>query len=384
MAADSMFVFDANPHAPSIISSAEEALVRTLFANFDTAWNHPALQTRLIRACHQPSRQSILNGMTLFGAIWSASKLPNFRPYKVVWDAMRVHLENDGVLAALVSKFNAYVASVGIKTTDSRLVQLQTHLEDPQAPGSFTSIPREDAGHHQTKKIKSLGEKFSKSDKLSPTYFLQEPSPPAHRNREAVYYSQSPSSHLSTCSICSEHYANEARTCNEGSSYPQDSEFYHYPLLSSGSSGSEVRTQTDIYHETFPGGSTPFVPVFPDTTSYSYLGLTYGMGHGKEQLSEPDAAEMRQTPGNIGIASNPPNLAFHDHHHLRFPELNSYVNRRQAHQSNTMHLPYSTAAYNLPFSRSQDAYWGGCVERGSECDRYNGLQNDGSANASSN
>ncbi|KAJ3784909.1 hypothetical protein GGU10DRAFT_333527 [Lentinula aff. detonsa] len=373
MAADSMFVFDANPHAPSIINSEEEALVRTLFANFDTAWNHPALQTRLIRAWHQPRRQSILNGMTLFGAIWSASKLPNFRSYKVVWDAMRVHLENDGVLAALVSKFNAYVARIGRKTTDSRLVQLQTHLEAPQAPGSFTSIPREDAGHHQTKRRKSLGEIFHKSDKLSPTYSLQEPTPPAHRNREEVYYSQSPSSHLSTCSIYSENYANEARTCNEGSSYPQDSEFHHHPFLYSGSSGSGVRTQTDIYHESFPGGSKPgpFVPVFPDTTSY--LGLTYGMGHGKEQLSEPDATETRQTPANIGIASNPSNLAFHDY--FRFPELNSYVDRRQAHQSNTMHLPCSTASYNLPFSRSQDACWGGCVERGSECDRYNGLQN---------
>ncbi|KAJ3983275.1 hypothetical protein F5890DRAFT_212339 [Lentinula detonsa] len=371
MAADSIIVFDANPHAPSIINSEEEALVRMLFANFDTAWNHPALQTRLIRAWHQPRRQSILNGMTLFSAIWSASKLPNFRSYKVVWDAMRVHLENDGVLAALVSKFNAYVVRIGRETTEFGLVQLQTHLEAPQAPGSFTWIPPEDAGHHQTKKRKSLGEIFSESDKLSPTHFLQEPTPPAHRNREAVYYSQSPSSHLSTCSIYGEHHTNEARTCNEGSSYPQDSEFHHHPFLPSGSSGSEVRTQTDIYHETFPGGSKPFVSVFPDTTSY--LGLTYGMEHEKEQLSEPNAAETRQTPANIGIASNPSNLAFHDH--LRFPELNSCVDRRQAHQSNTMYLPCSTASYNPPLSRSQDAYWGGCIERGSEYDRYNGLQN---------
>ncbi|KAJ3743732.1 hypothetical protein DFH05DRAFT_1245355 [Lentinula detonsa] len=339
MAADSIIVFDANPHAPSIINSEEEALVRMLFANFDTAWNHPALQTRLIRAWHQPHRHSILNGMTLFSAIWSASKLPNFRSYKTVWNAMRVHLENDGVLAALVSKFNAYVARTGIKTTDSRLVQ------------------------------------FQKSDKLSPTYFLQEPTPPAHKNQEAVYYSQSPSSHLSTCSIYSEHYdyANESRTCNEGSSYPQDSEFD--PFLSSGStgSGSELRTQTDIYHETFPGGSKPFVSVFPDTTSY--LDLTYGMGHGKEHLSEPNATETRQRPANIGIAYNPSNLAFHDQ--FQFSELNSYVDGRQAHQYNTMHLPCSTASYNLPFSPSQDAYWGGCVERGSECDRYHGSQNAG-------
>ncbi|KAJ3735123.1 hypothetical protein DFJ43DRAFT_1166862 [Lentinula guzmanii] len=339
MAADSMFVFDANPHAPSIINSEEEALVRTLFANFDTAWNHPALQTRLIRAWHQPRRQSILNGMTLpvFSAIWSASKLPNFRSYKVVWDAMRVHLENDGVLAALVSKFNAYVARIGRESTEIRTVQLQTHLQAPQAPESYTWIP-------QKMRVTIKRKKGNHWERFFPSL----------KNHPQRTFCKS--RHLLRIET-------GKQTCNEGSSYPQDSEFHHHPFLLSGSSGSEVRTQTDIYYETFPEGSKPFVSVSPDTTSYQ--GLTYGMGHEKAQLSEPDAAGTRQTPAYIGIASNPSNLAYHDH--LQFPELNSCLDRRQAHQSNTMHPPFSTASYNLPYSQSQDAYWGG---RGSEYDSY--------------
>ncbi|KAF8825542.1 hypothetical protein F5879DRAFT_689754 [Lentinula edodes] len=113
MVGSSMFVFDANPHAVHKITSGEEALVCMLFANFDTTWGHPALQDRLRRAGQQPSSQLILNGMTLFGAIWTASRLPEYQSYKVVWHAMRAHLENEGVLAAVVSRFNAYVVRKG-------------------------------------------------------------------------------------------------------------------------------------------------------------------------------------------------------------------------------------------------------------------------------
>ncbi|KAJ3724017.1 hypothetical protein C8R42DRAFT_477609 [Lentinula raphanica] len=106
-----MIVFDSDPQSTSPISSEEEALVRSLFASFDTAWNHAALQERLRRAQRQsklgPHGYSTLNRMTLFSIIWSAAKEPEFRPHQVVWSAMRVFLENSGVLEDLVARFNA-------------------------------------------------------------------------------------------------------------------------------------------------------------------------------------------------------------------------------------------------------------------------------------
>ncbi|KAJ3991010.1 hypothetical protein F5050DRAFT_1898732 [Lentinula boryana] len=110
MAESRMLVFEADPQKATVLTRAEENLARDLFANFDSAWDHPALQSRLRQARSQPGDSaSTLNSMTLFGVIWSSSKLPEFQKSKVVWNAMRVELENRGVLPRLVLEFNAYV-----------------------------------------------------------------------------------------------------------------------------------------------------------------------------------------------------------------------------------------------------------------------------------
>ncbi|KAJ3754815.1 hypothetical protein EV360DRAFT_73391 [Lentinula raphanica] len=130
----SMIVFDSDPQSTSPISSEEEALVRSLFASFDTAWNHAALQERLRRAQRQsklePHSYSTLNRMTLFSIIWSAAKEPEFRPHQIVWSAMRVFLENSGVLEDLVARFNASASQGDLE---------QSHAQDMVLAASSVS-----------------------------------------------------------------------------------------------------------------------------------------------------------------------------------------------------------------------------------------------------
>ncbi|KAJ3807941.1 hypothetical protein EV368DRAFT_63399 [Lentinula lateritia] len=285
MVGSSMFVFDANPHAVHKITSGEEALVCTLFANFDTTWGHPALQDRLRRAGQQPSSQLILNGMTLFGAIWTASRLPEYQSYKVVWHAMRAHLENEGVLAAVVSRFNAYVVRKGDSAHLDRLSkskpQRNTYPKIPSRMRSTMSTDSEDVG------CQKRGARPSNLSPENPRSFNRvlstlsicdcPPSPPVHASSSSkplFSHSHIPQLGPSEWTAC---YEDEKINPNTHSS----SDPHPHPFPSSCFDPALAQAQTHISQRSGHG-----IAAVPNATSFFYH--THGVAYEQEHLQSPE------------------------------------------------------------------------------------------------
>ncbi|KAJ3753989.1 hypothetical protein EV360DRAFT_74071 [Lentinula raphanica] len=180
MAHSSTQVFFANPSQPDVLSNAEISLVRKLFADFDQAWNHSAIQDRLRHARrHSSDSSSFLNGMTLFSVIWTKSKRAGFHNSQIVWNAMRPELETKGVLPKLVSKFNERVS-------DYRKKGLEKTYEAPKRspPGinqslgdSISSAWKEHQEQRRSRGTKASGSPMSRSSQtskepLSSTFFV--------------------------------------------------------------------------------------------------------------------------------------------------------------------------------------------------------------------
>ncbi|KAJ3826589.1 hypothetical protein F5880DRAFT_1610083 [Lentinula raphanica] len=191
MAHSSTQVFFANPSQPDVLSNAEISLVRKLFADFDQAWNHSAIQDRLRHARrHSSDSSSFLNGMTLFSVIWTKSKRAGFHNSQIVWNAMRPELETKGVLPKLVSKFNKCVS-------DYRKKGLEKTYEAPKRspPGinqslgdSISSAWKEHQEQRRSRGTKASGSPMSRSSQtskepLSSTFFYDDPEELAMNNR---------------------------------------------------------------------------------------------------------------------------------------------------------------------------------------------------------
>ncbi|KAJ3817506.1 hypothetical protein F5880DRAFT_1618213 [Lentinula raphanica] len=147
----SRVAWHTNPNASAGLGSAEKELAHKLFASFEVAWNHPALQKclqRHVRIAQTDRQSSNLNAMTLFSVIWKY-ECPGTHNSHSVWMAMRVEL--DDVLVKLVSHFHAHTRgeytgteemSDGIQTSNiSRDNQVQHRARETAA--SVKSPPRQ-------------------------------------------------------------------------------------------------------------------------------------------------------------------------------------------------------------------------------------------------
>ncbi|KAJ3838495.1 hypothetical protein F5878DRAFT_661166 [Lentinula raphanica] len=104
----SRVAWHTNPNASAGLGIAEKELAHKLFASFEVAWNHPALQKCLHRHVHMVQtdcQSSNLNAMTLFSVIWKY-ECPGSHNSHSVWMAMRAEL--DDILVKLVSHFHAH------------------------------------------------------------------------------------------------------------------------------------------------------------------------------------------------------------------------------------------------------------------------------------
>ncbi|KAJ3720604.1 hypothetical protein C8R42DRAFT_722287 [Lentinula raphanica] len=147
----SRVAWHTNPNVSAGLDIAEKELAHKLFASFEVAWNHPALQKclqRHVRMVQNDRQSSNLNAMTLFSVIWKY-ECPGSHNSHFVWMAMRAEL--DDVLAKLVSHFHAHARgdhtgteemSNGIQTSNiSRHNQMQHRTRETAA--SVESPPQQ-------------------------------------------------------------------------------------------------------------------------------------------------------------------------------------------------------------------------------------------------
>ncbi|KAJ4473309.1 hypothetical protein C8J55DRAFT_136742 [Lentinula edodes] len=400
MADSSMFVFDANSHAVHKITSREEALVCRLFANFDTTWGHPALQDRLRRARKQPSSQSILNGMTLFSTVWTASKLPEFQSYKVVWDAMRAHLENDGVLAAVVSRFNAYVSRKGTSAHLDRVNKSKAQRE------TYPKIlPRMDCAMSTDWKDVKCQTRRTRPSNLSPEnphhsnrvlstapIYGCSPSPPIHASSSSKHlFSHSPTPQLGPSEWASCYEDEELYDRSTHSSDPH-SDLHPHPFASSCFGPGPAQAQTHVSQETGHFGAVP------NATLSLYH--THRM---EQKLLQPPEQRLPLYPPSLASPSpfseaysetqqslleygaSVPSILTPRYFHQHEAQLNSYSTTGQAYlQKPTVPLPYlpyhnqsptifssnSTVSDDSAFVPPQNNYWRGYTTDGKLADEY--------------
>lgn len=391
-----MFVFDANSHAVHKITFREEALVCMLFANFETTWGHPALQDRLRRARQQPSSQSILNGMTLFGAVWTASKLPEFQSYKVVWHAMRAHLENEGVLAAVVSRFNAYVArkgdSVHLDRISKSKPQRNTIPKIPPRMESTMLTDLEDVGC-QTKGARPSNlspENPRSSNRVLSTFSVHDcpPSPVHASNSPKPLSSHSPIPKLgprewAACYEVEEIY-------NPTTHFFSDLQPHPFPSSCSGPALAQV--QTHISQESGHGIAT-----VPNATSES-LYHTHSIEYEQEHLQPPEQHLQWYPPSLASLSFFPetqqplpefgasmPSILTSHYPHKHGAQVNSNFTTRHTHWKMTTvppsYLPYhhnqspttfssnSAVSENTAFVPPQNNCWRGYTD-GRFADEY--------------
>ncbi|KAJ3891612.1 hypothetical protein GG344DRAFT_76733 [Lentinula edodes] len=391
-----MFVFDGNSHAVHKITSGEEALVYRLFANFDTTWGHPALQDRLRRAGKQPRSQSVLNGMTLFSTVWTASKLPEFQSYKVVWDAMRAHLENDGVLAAVVSRFNAYVSRKGnsahLDRVNKSKAQRETYPKILPKMDCAMSTDGEDA-KCQTRRTRPSNlspENPHHSNRVLSTAPIYDcsPSPPIHASSSSKHlFSQSPTPQLGPSEWASCYEDEELYDQSTHSSDPH-SDLHPHPFASScfGPGPAQAQLETHVPQETGHFGAVPNATVF----SYHTHRMEY-----EQKLIQPPEQRLQLYPPSIASPSpfseaysetqqslpefgaSMPSILTPRHFHQHEAQLNSSSTIGQAYwQNSTVPLPYlpyhnqsstifslnSTVSDNSAFVPPQNNYWRGYTD----------------------
>ncbi|KAJ4468914.1 hypothetical protein J3R30DRAFT_3409948 [Lentinula aciculospora] len=430
MAQSSMFVFDANPHAASIrtISHAEESLALQLFANFDKAWNHPALQDRLRRARNQTNdAPSTLNSMTLFSVIWSSAKPAEFQTYQIVWKAMRMQLENSGVLARLVSEFNACVtrkAKAHWRETGKSGVESQINSGLPQPLGHSISRAWQEVGRRKVQR-KTRG--ITKSSVVSSSYpaiprssddrgveskfFVRKrpspaPTPTGSTPNPPSLYSSVPypefPSEQNLYFDEEEEETNNRESFYRDSSYPPSNSYS--PSFRSFNSGTTPVSAQQMY--SMAGQQQMLAPAFTsNANSYS------DPGYGHELLQQPLVdyssfspyatnslpevyPQTQQSAARFGlVASGPSNITSSDYA-TQIPQQNSYSTQGY-HTTNTpfsqpqtydsflsRSLVDSTTSYNSAFippqanyiRRNLDMDSGG--EHEFDSDAYEGMQSE--------
>ncbi|KAJ3904292.1 hypothetical protein F5879DRAFT_1022955 [Lentinula edodes] len=361
MAESSLFVFDVNPQGESIISPEEVARVHELFASFDTAWDHPAIQSRLKQARRQSdSSSSPLNSMTLFAAIWSSSTPPEFHKYQVVWKAMRMQLENDGVLAKLVSEFNAYVKRQGKARRRGSEIAESLGQRDTEAPQSIGNSISSAWMQRRQAQLRTKGTRSSadpSSDKVFESKFrVRERPPPAPVS--SFDQDSTGSSYVSFPfrGMYEDRDLDYEEEQSRDSSFDLHSNISNFQFLSYESGAASTSTQS--YPVT--GHQQTLAPTFSDAQSYLYSTNTIQQQHEQplgffSPFSTNDFApvfpETNQSAANFRVAPGPSNLA--PSQYATLPQSGSYPT--QAYQIASSPSPRTTPSSSYPFSSSSSS-----------------------------
>ncbi|KAJ3768429.1 hypothetical protein FB446DRAFT_792295 [Lentinula raphanica] len=137
----SCIAWHTNPNVSASLTEAERELARKLFANFDVAWKHPALQECLRRHIHMAQldhQSSNLNTMTVFSVIWK-HECPGSHNSRSVWTAMRAEL--NGVLAELIARFHAHTKGEdGTEETSKVRIYSRGNQVQHRPKGTTTSM----------------------------------------------------------------------------------------------------------------------------------------------------------------------------------------------------------------------------------------------------
>ncbi|KAJ3991351.1 hypothetical protein F5050DRAFT_1794502 [Lentinula boryana] len=354
MAESRMLVFEANPQRASILTRAEENLARELFANFDSAWDHPALQSRLRQARSQPGISApTLNGMTLFGVIWSSSKRPEFQKSQVVWKVMRVELENHGVLPKLVLEFNAYVTRNG--KAHWRGMEKSTEVQGLLGP-SISSAWKD---HQKQRRMRGTKSDVNSSSEPPPAkFFVRERSlpPPAPQTGSSTTSSSS-SSFIRSSKLSQEHhssYNGQQELVDQGrfshSSFPHP-EIRPHSSLSIGSGAPSAPAQINsIFGVDETRQTQTFDQAYPSMPGVQYQ---------HERLAHPLYPSSPFGPNSIlraatyGATSGPSNLAS-TRYSSNIPQTDSFSS--QAYQSESLLPPMSYSSFSSPSFNPTTAY----------------------------
>ncbi|KAJ3712558.1 hypothetical protein DFJ43DRAFT_1106223, partial [Lentinula guzmanii] len=361
MAESRMIVFDANPQKATILTREEENLARGLFANFDSAWDHPALQSRLRQARSQPGNgASTLNSMTLFGVIWSSSKRPEFQTSKVVWDAMRAELENHGVLPRLVLEFNAYVTRNGKAHWKRMEKSISTEVQGPLGP-SISSAWKDHEKQPRTRGTKSLVNSSSEPPPPAKFFVRERPLPPSAPEIGSSTTWSSSSSFMRSSELSQEHhssYNGQQELVDQGrlshSSFPHPNLRPH-SSLSTGSGapsapaqinsifGVDETRQTQTFDQAYP--SIPGVQNKHERLAHPlYPSSPFG----------PNSLSLEtQRAATYGVTSGPSNLAS-TRYMSNIPQPNSFSS--QAYQTDSLLPPLDYSSFSSPSFNPTTAY----------------------------
>ncbi|KAJ3792612.1 hypothetical protein GGU11DRAFT_802595 [Lentinula aff. detonsa] len=360
MAESRMLVFEANPQKASILTRAEENLVRDLFANFDSAWDHPALQSRLRQARSQPGESaSTLNSLTLFGVIWSSSKRPEFQKSKVVWKAMRVELENHGVLPRLVLEFNAYVTRNGKAHWRGMEKSISSEVQGPL--GHNISSAWKD--HEKQRKTRGTNSLVNPSSEPPPAKFFvrERPLPPSAPEIGSSTTWSSSSSFMRSSELSQERhpsYNGQQELVGQGqfshSSFPHPDLRPHSSL----STGPGAPSATAQINSIFGVDETRQTQTF-DQAHPSIPGVQ----NKHERIAHPlypsspfgpnSLPRETQRAATYGVISGPSNLAS-TRYMSNIPQPNSFSS--QAYQTDSLLPPLGYSSFASPSLNPTTAY----------------------------
>ncbi|KAJ3793448.1 hypothetical protein GGU11DRAFT_799783 [Lentinula aff. detonsa] len=358
MAESRMLVFEANPQKATILTREEENLARELFANFDSAWDHPALQSRLRQARSQPGNSaSTLNGMTLFGVIWSSSKRPEFQKSQVVWKAMRAELENHGVLPRLVLEFNAYVTRNGKAHWRGMEKSISTEAQGPLGH-SISSAWKDHQKQRRSKGTKS--DVNSSSEPPPAKSFVRERSlpPPAPQTGSSTTWSSS-SSFMRSSELSQERhpsYNGQQELVGQGqfshSSFPHPDLRPHSSLSTGPGAPSAPAQINSIFGVDETRQTQTFDQAYP-----SMPGVQYQHEHLAHPLypSSPFGPNSlpRETQRAATYVSGPSNLAS-TRYMSNIPQPDSFSS--QAYQTDSLLPPLGYSSFSSPSFNPTTAY----------------------------
>ncbi|KAJ3999790.1 hypothetical protein F5050DRAFT_1709465 [Lentinula boryana] len=378
MAESRMLVFEANLQKATILTRAEENLARELFANFDTAWDHPALQSRLRQARSQPGNSaSTLNGMTLFGVIWSSSKRPEFQKSQVVWKAMRVELENHGVLPRLVSEFNAYMTRNGKAHWRGMEKSISTEAQGPL--GDSISSAWND--HRKQRRTRGTNSLVNPSSEPPPAQFFvrERPLPAlAPEIASSTTSSSSPSFMRSSQLFPELHpsYNGQQELVDQGgfshSSFPHP-DLRSHSSLSTGSGAPSAPAQINL---AFGVDETRQTQTF-DQAYFSIPGVQYQperLAHPlypSSPFGPPSIPRETQRSATYGVISGPVNLAS-TRYMSNIPQPDSFSS--QAYQADSLLPPmgYSSVSASPSFNPTSVAFGAFCASYDTGSSSYDG------------
>ncbi|KAJ3980822.1 hypothetical protein F5890DRAFT_1539399 [Lentinula detonsa] len=366
----STIVFNSNPQVTNDITLEEEALVRKLFADLETAWDHPALQGRLRRTRNQVTGYSTLNGMTLFSVIWSASKKLNFQSHQVVWNAMRVYLENDGVLAELVTRFNESASTTRKGKAVKPELKSQMYLGPSREVDYATSSAFEDVERRQEQRRT----RRSTSSSTPSTIHRSTDNRTSSSSLAVYHHTQHPQT--SPINQGSVKISNPSYSTSERHFPREDQGTFSRPSLNLHpdpfSSGISVQGQmypaTQVFHNMEP--TTP-APAMPDAGPPSYPAHRVEYERSSFQEKRPGSSLLPNTtvppleelyPGaqfrnaSFEAAPGPPNLNS-DPDHYAFPSS------RSGFDLNRSKYPYSSYPFSLASHHDSESADGRDVPR---------------------